>query len=52
MFEDKGESAMHHQNPMNKLKIEVSTRGIKPETVVIDGGGMLHSAIYCPKDGK
>ena len=54
MFENTGEAryAPSKSDLMNKLKIEVSTRGIKPETVVIDGGGMLHSAIYWPKDGN
>ena len=36
---------------MNKLKVEVSSPGIVPDAVVVDGGGMLHSAIYWPKDG-
>ena len=35
---------------MNKLKIEVSSRGITPDTIIIDGGGMLHH-LYWPLNG-
>ena len=35
----------------NKLKVEVSSRNIKPDAVVIDGGGMLYSAVHWPKEG-
>lgn len=35
---------------MNKLRVEVSSRGIEPETIVIDGGGMLHR-LYWPSNG-
>ena len=36
----------------NKLKVEMSARNVNPDTVVIDGGGMLHAAIHWPKDGS
>ena len=36
---------------MNKLKVEVSTGGIVPEAVVVDGGGMLHSSVHWHKEG-
>ena len=36
----------------NKLKVEMSCRGINPDAVVIAGVAMLHSAIYWPKDGS
>ena len=35
---------------MNKLNIEVSSSGIHPETIIIDGGGMLHH-LYWPLNG-
>ena len=35
---------------MNKLKVEVSSHGIQPDTVLIDGGRMLPK-IYWPTDG-
>ena len=36
---------------MNKLKVEESSRGIHPDAIVIDGGGMLHSKIHWPTNG-
>ena len=35
---------------MTKLKAEKSTRGITPDAVVVDGGGMLH-IIHWPTNG-
>ena len=35
----------------NKLKVEISSRGLKPDAVIVDGGSMLHSSIYWPKEG-
>ena len=35
----------------NKLKLEVSVRGVEVDVVVVDGGDMLHSSIHRPKDG-
>ena len=34
----------------NKLKVEVSSLNVKPDTVVIDDGRMLYSAVHCPKE--
>ena len=53
LFEDSGEARYPTTKSvlMNKLKVEVSSRGIVPDAVVVDGGEMLHSAIYWPKDG-
>ena len=53
LFEDSGEARYPTTKSvlMNKLKVEVLSRGIVPDAVVVDGGGMLHSAIYWPKDG-
>ena len=36
----------------NALKVEVSTRKIVPDAIIIDGCAMLHSAIHWPKGGK
>ena len=36
---------------MKPLKVEVSLRSVKYDAVVVDCGGMLHSAIYWPKNG-
>ena len=44
LFKESGEARYPNSRSvlMTKLKIEESTRGIKPESVVIDGGRMLH----------
>ena len=34
----------------NKLKVEVSSRTLKEDVVVIGGGGMLDSLVYCRKE--
>ena len=36
----------------NALKVEVSTRTIVTDAIIIDGCAMLHSAIPWPKGGK
>ena len=36
---------------MDKLKVEESSQGIHTDTVVIDGGRMLHSKIHWPSNG-
>ena len=53
LFGDSGEARYPTTKSvlMNKLKVEVSSRGIVPDAVVVDGRGKLHSAIYWPKDG-
>ena len=35
---------------MNKLKVEDSSRGIQFDSVIIDGGGLMHK-VYWPTDG-
>ena len=35
----------------NKLKVEISSRLVKVNVVVIDGCGMLHAAVHWPKGG-
>lgn len=53
LFKDTGEGRYSQTKSVlkNKLKVEVSARNVNPDTIVIDGGGMLHSQIYWPKDG-
>ena len=53
MFKDTGEPRFTTTKSVlkNKLKVEVSSRNIKSEAVVVDGGGMLHSTVHRPKDG-
>lgn len=54
MFPDNGEPRFIKSKSVlkNKLKIEVSTRNLSPDAVIIDGGGMLHSAVHWPKKGS
>lgn len=35
---------------MNKMKIEVSSRGVHPDSILIDGAGLLHK-VHWPTDG-
>ena len=35
---------------MNKMKIEVSSRGVQPDSILIDGTGLLHK-IHWQTDG-
>ena len=53
LFEDSGKACYLTTISvlMNKLKDEVSSQGIVPDDVVVDGRVMLYSAIYWPKDG-
>ena len=53
MFHDSGEGRYPKSKAVlkNKLKVEVSVQGVEIDVAVVDGGGMLHSSIYCPKDG-
>ena len=52
LFEDSGEPryATSKSDLKNSLKVEVSSRGKELDAVLVDCGGMLHSAIYWPKD--
>ena len=54
LFKDSGDARYPKTKSVlkNKLKVEVSLRGIAPDVVIVDGGGMLHSSIHWPKDGK
>ena len=54
MFHDSGDARYPKSKVVlkNKLKVEVSTRGVEVGAVVVDGGGMLHSLIHWPKDGS
>ena len=53
LFHDSGDPRYNKTKNvlMNKLKVEESSRSIHPDTVVIDGGGMLHSKIHWPSNG-
>ena len=53
IFQDSGEPRFTKSKSVlkNKLKIEVSPRNLNPDAVIIDGGGMLHSAVHWPKEG-
>ena len=52
LFEDSGEPryATSKSDLKNSLKVEVLSRGKELDAVLVDCGGMLHSAIYWPKD--
>ena len=52
LFEDTGEPryATSKSDLKNSLKVQVASRGKELEAVALDCGGMLHSAIYWPKD--
>ena len=53
LFKDSGEGRYPKSKSVlkNKLKFEVSSRLVTPDAVIIDGGGMLHSAVHWPKNG-
>ena len=53
MFHDSGEARYPKSKEVlkNKLKGEVSVRGVEVDVVVVDGGSMLHSSIHWPNDG-
>lgn len=52
LFKECGEARYpkNKSNLMKKLKAEESPRGIKPDAVVVVGGGMMHT-IYWPTSG-
>ena len=54
LFKDTGEGRYPTSKAVlkNALKVEVSTRTIVPDAIMIDGCAMLHSAIHWPKGGK
>ena len=54
LFKDTGEGRYPTSKAVlkNALKVEVSTRTIVPDTIIIDGCAMLHSAIHWPKGRK
>ena len=53
MFQDNGEPRFIKAKSVlkNKLKVEISPRNLKPDVVIIDGGGMLHAAVHWQKEG-
>ena len=53
IFEDSGEPRFTKSKSVlkNKLKVQVSSRNIKPDPVVTYGGGMLYYAVHWPKWG-
>ena len=53
LFKDTGEPRFTSSKATlkNKIKVEVSSRGIVNDVVLVDGGGMLHSSISWPKEG-
>ena len=53
MFHDSAEARYLKSKAVlkNKLKVEVSVRGVAVDVVVVDGGGLIHSSIHWPKDG-
>ena len=54
LFKDTGEGRYPTSKAFlkNALKVEMSTRTIVHDAVIIDDCVMLHSAIYWPKGGK
>ena len=52
LFKESGEARYQNSKSvlMKKLKSQESSRGIKPNAVVVDGGGMMHN-IYWPSTG-
>ena len=54
LFKENGEARYTKSKSViqRKLKVDVSSRTVsKPDVAVIDGGGMLHAAIYWPTEG-
>ena len=53
LFDDSGDARYPKSKAvlMNSMKVEISTGGITLDTVLVDGGGMLHAAVYWPKEG-
>ena len=54
LFHDTGEGRYPTSKSVlkNEMKVEVSTRNIYPNAIVIDGCAMLHAAVHWPKGGK
>ena len=54
LFKDKGEGTYPTSKVVlkNALKVEVSTRTIVPDAIIIDGCAMLHGAVHWPNRGK
>ena len=54
LFQDTGEPRLTSSKAVlqNKMKLEVSSRGISPDAVLVDRGGMLHSSIHWPRKGS
>jgi len=53
MFQGNGEPRFIKTKSVlkNKLKVETYPCHLKPNIVIIDGGGMLHTAVHWPKEG-
>ena len=53
LFKESGDSKYCTRKAviMNKIKREIPTRYVESEVVIGDGGGMLHSTVYWPKNG-
>ena len=54
LFKDTGEGRYPTSKAVlkNALKVEVSTRTIVPDAIIIDGCAMLHGAVHWPNRGK
>ena len=54
LYKDTGEARYPKSKSelKNKLKVEVSSRNMNPNAILIDGCAALYYAIYCPKGGK
>ena len=54
MFYDSGEARYPKSKVVlkNRLKVEVSVRGVEVDAAEVDGRCMLHSSIHWPKDGS
>ena len=52
LFKDTGDARYTATKSVlkNKLKVELSSRTLKHDVVVIGDGGMLHSSVYWPKE--
>ena len=53
LFKDTGEARYISSMAVlkNKLKVEISSRGLKPEAGIVNGCSKLHSSIHWPKEG-
>ena len=52
LFKDTGDPRFTSSKAVlkNKIKVEVSSRGIENDAILVDGGGMLHSSIHWPNE--